>query len=245
MEARRDADLREGVCWIVFGEWGKTPADHGGGFLGQITAAIDGVRQAAKDGHVRIWGKINRSGVYDVIDPDFWKDHRIEHLRLIYPAEEVESVTECDHLRPKGRYMDLRISRAEFEREWPKPPPATAKSSELDDYRSTTINVSSQNQHGGVTAGIVNYAAPRRRQLGDEAKRELKERIPLGAKVTVRSASDGDSYQLGEQISTFLVSLGHNVDRVYIAATAVPIPPGVNAGQTDETSWLIEIGPSG
>ena len=115
---RRDITISEGVCWIVFRRWGLTVQTDGGGHLDHLVAAIDEVRQAALDGNVHIWGKINRSGVHHRILPAFWSDNRIEHASIYDPNPIATAHTACEHLRPRERYMDLMASRAEFESEW-------------------------------------------------------------------------------------------------------------------------------
>ncbi len=119
-QPRRDTDLREGLCWIVFGKWGLTPAEDGGGFLDTLTDAVHQMRQAAFDGHVRLWGKSFMTGLYELIEPGFWVNHDIDFTRLLCSSQEVESTTTALTLMaPHGHYIDLQISRVEFENEWP------------------------------------------------------------------------------------------------------------------------------
>jgi hypothetical protein len=119
---RRDTPIAEAVCWTVLRRWGANFVNDGGGQLDRFVPAVDDMRQAARDGHVRVWGKINRSGVFELIDPTFWADHYKDHMSLFNPDPDAETCTACNHQRPLARYLDLMVSRAEIEREWPSRP---------------------------------------------------------------------------------------------------------------------------
>ena len=123
----RDKDLREGLGWIVVGEWGRTPETDGGGRLGEFVTAIETVRQAAYDRKITLWGRQSPAGLYEKIEPDYWLNHRIDELRAYYPSTEVVTRTTARDHRLSVLYESLMISCAEFEKAWPPSRPALAR----------------------------------------------------------------------------------------------------------------------
>jgi hypothetical protein len=114
--------VEEGTGWIVFQRWGATPDTDGDGHLKELTHAVDLIRQAALDGDVRVWGKVNRTGPYLEIPREFWADHYIDHVTVYMPSDAYPTATRCEHKHPEARYIELMVSRTEFEKAWPTPP---------------------------------------------------------------------------------------------------------------------------
>ncbi len=74
-----------------------------------------------------------------------------------------------------------------------------------------TINVTSINQSGGITAGIVNIGS-QQRILDDGAKKELLNLIPIEGKVDIEVINgDSESFGYAEQIKQFLISQKRNI----------------------------------
>lgn len=117
---RRDADLREAVCWIVFRRWGLSPHTHGGGRVDDIIAAIEAVLERAREGDIVLWGATGGQGSgYGKIGAAYWGDNRISELSLFNPDDGATTRTTPLTGAYEGKYSDLWVSRAEFEREWP------------------------------------------------------------------------------------------------------------------------------
>ncbi|HEX3366490.1 hypothetical protein [Phenylobacterium sp.] len=117
---RRDVGIGEAACRIVFGGWGPSIMHHGGGFLGDIVQAVSDMRQRALDGHITIWGRTHRLGVFDKIPSEFWRENRPDELSLYNPDPDAQSYTACENNRPTVRYLDLMVSKAQIEAEWPR-----------------------------------------------------------------------------------------------------------------------------
>lgn len=113
-----DADIREGLGWTVWREWGRTPAKDGGGRLPEVSDAAETLRKAVHRGKVTLWGRENPYSLHKKIDPAFFEKTSFDILTILTDGEEVR--TEKDRTATPSRYHGLMINRAEFEREWPK-----------------------------------------------------------------------------------------------------------------------------
>ena len=114
---RGDTPVSEGVAYVHFREWGRSVSADGGGLMEQINAGLDEVHEAAVNARVSVWGQEKSYGPRTKIDPRFWGFEEIDITRLMYPG--AQSRTTPDHNGQQPTYVDLMISRAEFEREWP------------------------------------------------------------------------------------------------------------------------------
>jgi|GEM_PF-2122185 len=77
------------------------------------------------------------------------------------------------------------------------------------------FNVTSQNQTGGITAGIVNFA-PQGRKLNPEVKKQLDELFPdTNEKVKISAQmSDSEANDYAEEIKDYLVSKGFHITEI-------------------------------
>jgi len=104
---------------------------------------------------------------------------------------------------------------------------------------STTINVTSYNQRGGITAGVLNLGAPSRR-LNDKLKVRLLEVLRDKKKeVSITSAlGDGEALIFATEIMEFLSGQDFQVRGVNRAVWSKPL-----RGQTiDPDTYEIRIG---
>lgn len=84
----------------------------------QVAGWLPEFEQKASDGSVRVWGKPqeNSSGPLVEIDALHWRTH--EAFPISVALGEPQSRQRLS-LSREGGYDDLRVNRAEFEREWP------------------------------------------------------------------------------------------------------------------------------
>ena len=101
------------------------------------------------------------------------------------------------------------------------------------------FNVSSQNQTGGITAGIVNFAPPRR-QLNEGVKKQLdelftdpNEKIKISAQM-----SDGEANDYAEEIKEYLVGKGFQIKEVAQFMQSPPILGQALTSDRDGTRHL-------
>lgn len=86
------------------------------------------------------------------------------------------------------------------------------------------FNVSSTNQHGGITAGFVNVGA-QPRQVDARLRSRLQEMLPDKTKtVTVVSVmGDGEAFGFATQIKDFLTNQGYDVKGVNQSVFTAPV----------------------
>lgn len=115
IKVKRDVRLAEALMYAVIGEWGRDPLADGGGHLAALSAALETFRQKAHDGLITVWGKADNYGVWQVIAPAYWVAHYVDFpdvLRSVTPSKPYNQLS-YDPL-----FIDLMVSRAEFEAEW-------------------------------------------------------------------------------------------------------------------------------
>ena len=99
-------------------------------FTGEIDAAPDELRQAARNGTVTIYGRPNSGhlaadGFYKPIEPikpDHWRDFGFDVLRCLFHDDLRECRTEPDDSRAlthNETYVDLRVNSNEVQQKWP------------------------------------------------------------------------------------------------------------------------------
>lgn len=91
--------------------------------------------------------------------------------------------------------------------------------------RTTNINITSNNQSGGVTAHTVNFQRPPR-GVGPSDAQQLS-RIPRSAHITVESLlGDGEAHQFASEIAGWFRANGYaNVDGVTQVVPMQPMEP--------------------
>jgi hypothetical protein len=106
------------------------------------------------------------------------------------------------------------------------------------------INVTSNNQSGGITAHTVNVG-PQPRQMNQEVAASLKQNIPASAKVTITSVmGDGEAFAFATQVMQWMKKNGYaNVDGVNQAIYSAPVMgQGINKKPGSENAYDIVIG---
>jgi hypothetical protein len=102
-----------------------------------------------------------------------------------------------------------------------------------------TFVVTSHNQTGGITAGLVNIGPPQRK-LGPRGQAVWNQILTDKTKtVTVVAVlGDGEAFSYATQIKKYLIAQGYSVKGVDQAVYAVPI----SGQQFDPKTWTIIIG---
>ena len=116
--ADRDASLREALAYAAFGDWNNRQIDQfETGDSDRYSDALARFHQLAADGILRIWGipaSYQTTTVYRPIDKTHWGYAALDFLDALGGKPFTRSKV-VDGLT----YTDLRVNRAEFEREWP------------------------------------------------------------------------------------------------------------------------------
>lgn len=108
-------------------------------------------------------------------------------------------------------------------------------------------SVVSNNQSGGITAGVVNIHSPAARTLTDELKRELLSNIG-GKSVRVIAGNDPEAWKFAEQIQQFLAASGANVYesvhwRVRMGRPSQPLELAQSSPPQDGFDLDLSVGP--
>ena len=122
---RHDVSLTEAALYAVTGKWGMIGGkEHFATNQERMTVGnrvadwLADFEQKASDGSVRVWGRPqeNSTGPLVEIDALHWRTH--EAFPISVALGEPQSRQRLSMSR-EGGYNDLRVNRAEFEREWP------------------------------------------------------------------------------------------------------------------------------
>ncbi len=116
--SQSNATLREGLAYAAFGNWkNRTMQDFQGGDSDRFAEALAKFHQLASDGVIRSWGipvSYQTTDVFRPIPKDHWGYATIDYLDALrekaFSRSKVASAID---------YTDIRVNRAEFEREWP------------------------------------------------------------------------------------------------------------------------------
>jgi hypothetical protein len=113
--AMRDVSVGEALAYVCFREWGREFMDAAGATGTDAAGAMNEFLQAAADGGLQIWGKLNASGVFEPIPPEYWRKNQIEWFGLLKNAPTTQpSVTGVRD----ARYVELMTSRSQVEKAW-------------------------------------------------------------------------------------------------------------------------------
>jgi len=104
------------------------------------------------------------------------------------------------------------------------------------------INITSNNQMGGITAHTVNYG-PHARQMDDSIGAKFKIDIPVNAKITITAIwGNSEAFNFAHQIMQWLKSNGYkNVNGVDQAAYSAPVS-GIHIQPNSENKFEIIVG---
>lgn len=126
-EPVRDKSLTEAAIYAVSGQWGfgaspdlfsKVPNDPRIAMTNRAMALMSEIQQRAYDGNLTIWGRPydDSAAPLQVIPTSHWITHSLHDLGMAMGQPQTRK---RDGLRMDGAYVDLMVSREEFEREWP------------------------------------------------------------------------------------------------------------------------------
>lgn len=117
LKVERDKGLSEALAYAACGLWGRSLSEviTDGGYPDAGDRWVD-FRQRAHDGQLTVWGKRSSYEIWVKIDPEFWVDHQPKWFDLMRSVARTEPTSpgassEC--------FVDLMVSRTEFEKEWP------------------------------------------------------------------------------------------------------------------------------
>ena len=114
-----------------------------------------------------------------------------------------------------------------------------------EDNKGSTFNVTSNNQQGGITAGIVNIFQKARIELSDKNKQQITETLinkNNTIHISLQSSGGSELVQFAEDIKLFLIQQGYaNVLGVHAVMGFSPFK-GVNIEKKSDTESVIFIG---
>lgn len=116
IDIERDTALADALAYVVTGRFErKSLFENEAGAISQLGDALKKFEQHARDGKLHVWGKLEDWSVFDPIPPEYWSTHNVEFLDLLRGEANIERDGS-----PDPHYRDIRVSRAEFGRVWPK-----------------------------------------------------------------------------------------------------------------------------
>lgn len=113
-----EVDLRSGAAYAVHRVWGRSLWEDEGNHFVALGDVLEQIRRLAHKSRIHVWGQTGPHSVHQVIDPEWWIDGRVDLLSVTKADEEPVRTDKHNRLNPP-RWNDLRVNRAEFEREWP------------------------------------------------------------------------------------------------------------------------------
>jgi hypothetical protein len=114
----RDVSLNEALAYACFRDWGRTAGQAAASGGVDLNHRIREFEQLARDGKLSVWGKKNLFawGPFDTVPCTHWRDYEIDFYDLLRGAASTKRRNEKSI---DGNFIDLQVSRLEFEREWP------------------------------------------------------------------------------------------------------------------------------
>ena len=106
-------------------------------------------------------------------------------------------------------------------------------------------SITSHNQSGGITAGIVNFSPPER-HLDDAICADLLKLVPKHRLVKVDSPlGDGEAFNFAAEIWDFLTVGGYRMDQEHVQTIKIPpTPAGIGLDiESDPDIASISVGP--
>ncbi|WP_174273509.1 hypothetical protein [Sphingomonas bacterium] len=115
-QVRRDKALNDGIFYAASGAWRHSSLSDQPSYFAEMGSLLTEFHQLARDSELSAWGKVERSGVYEPLDPSVWSEGAVDYLDLLRPGD-----TPMKRLDGNGiMFADIMISQAEFERKWPR-----------------------------------------------------------------------------------------------------------------------------
>lgn len=120
---KRDIKMHQALVFVGTGKWKEGPyriTDYP-----EVNRPTELMREAAKYGEIKVWGKSSHHNKYDLIPADYWKIWQID----CYSNPEGECQTDVSDVTNWSggiKYFELMVSKAEIENKWP-PKNETAK----------------------------------------------------------------------------------------------------------------------
>ena len=119
VEARkptRDISLSNGLAYILSFNWDGEIDELFPDHRKEFEHALDDVIQRARDGKITVWGRPTEDAPWKVVPAEHWEDYRVDvlHAVIALPRSEPRRGMDAD-----GIYYQLKISKREFEKEWP------------------------------------------------------------------------------------------------------------------------------
>ncbi len=111
----RNKPLQEALMFIAARQWHLDPMTDGGNHLTALSAALVDFRQHASDGTITVWGKADRYGVWQRIEPQYWVNHYVDLLDVLSSGARARAYNK---LAAEPLFQDLMVCRAEFELAW-------------------------------------------------------------------------------------------------------------------------------
>lgn len=116
INTERDTVLADALAYAVTARFDrKSLFENEAGAITQVGGALKKFEQYARDGKLHVWGKLEDWSVFDPIPPEYWSNHSVNFLDLLRGIANIERDGS-----PEPHYRDIRVSRAEIERLWPK-----------------------------------------------------------------------------------------------------------------------------
>jgi hypothetical protein len=109
----RDSKLKEAITYAVTGVWDDNLWDGSDGRISRANEALVKFEQLARDAKLQIWGKLHSFGVYNPIPAEYWENHTVQYLSLFKDDAVIENEG-----TPPPHYLDLMVSRIQFEHVW-------------------------------------------------------------------------------------------------------------------------------
>ena len=116
-----DEGLHSATAYVAAREWRPSIWEVGDDDpLSLLGGGIRQIADKALNSDIHIWGRANPQSRHVKIPPEFWEHGNIMIETMLNDPQHPMITTTKYGAHTPSRYHDLRISKVEFEREWPK-----------------------------------------------------------------------------------------------------------------------------
>jgi hypothetical protein len=116
----RNTALAYALGYAVHANW-ESPIRYGHFIMGpkdNLDGPIERFREAALAGELRVWGRRQPNGLFELIEPGFWEDNTLDDVSLRALFSQARTVP-FEDAKTEGRFYDIMVNRTEVERTWP------------------------------------------------------------------------------------------------------------------------------
>jgi phosphate/sulfate permease len=112
--AEPDALVEEAIGYILLHEWNSSYPSN----LEAEILILQKLRELAFQGKIEIWGRLSAFALHKIVPREIWETAGVDLERFWQADQPVQTEKLWDEVNKPYRYINLKVVRAQIEREW-------------------------------------------------------------------------------------------------------------------------------